>query len=303
MGDEPDEYLTYDEITQLIKSWAQAGPEIMEVGSYGSGGGYTNYYLRISAAVSDNSLNLPRGTINACMHGDEWIATATVLAVIHRILKKYAKNDEITKLIQTRDIYLVPVVNPANYDMKKREENGRDPNRSFPWPGDENNNPTPNAQRLMNLFIDKKFNSVLEYHASGRMVLLPWGHKKKPLDIYEHKVRHAKLGKMMGDAANYHWGLSPDIVGYTTPGESTDWAYIEGQKLGLNTSVFCIEAGTSKIPSESKIPTEANRNYELIKLFISEGPVLLTNSRYDNIADIKTPVYDTPSPYFVPGLE
>lgn len=302
LGAEPNTYLDYSQITELIKSWAQAGPEILQVGNYGQVGGYDNHYLRLSAAVSDSSLNLPKVMIDACIHGDEWIATALLLAVIHRLVEQYAVDNTITTLIQTRDIYFVPVTSPASYDQRNREEEGQDPNRSFPGPGALNNQPTSSVANLMAFFVDKGFNATLNFHASGRMVLLPWAYTEALFEEGNDGAKHRTLANKMANAATYRWGSVPDMVGYTAEGSSIDWFYVEGQKRGFNTCTMGVEAGTSKMPAESQISTEANRDYTMIVDFISEAPVLLTKYG-DRVPDITPPVYDTPSPYFVPGLE
>ena len=55
----------------------------------------------------------------------------SIIAYSGLLLSEYGKNDRITKILDTAEIYFVPVVSPDSYPYSRTVE-GVDPNRNFP---------------------------------------------------------------------------------------------------------------------------------------------------------------------------
>ncbi len=303
IGAEPSKYLAINELYKTLKQWAQNADKFSEYVVFGKSGSYDNVAIRLSSAVSNPASTLPKVLINSGIHGDEQIGTASVLGVVHRFISKYGRDQKVTDIINTRDIYFVPINNPPGYAANDRDESGQDPNRSFPWPGGENQKGTPSVQNLQAFFIDKKFNAVFDIHASGRMILLPWAYTASKFEDGTAGERHRKLGKELADLSGYRWGTVRNMVGYIAPGSSIDWWYLEGKKRGFHTCVMGAEIGTSKKPPASSIPNEVNRQYAIVMDFVEKGPIALTSYAGYASYDVEEPYYATPDPYFVPGLE
>ena len=54
--------------------------------------------------------------IHAGIHAREWIAPATAIYLIHRLLT--SREEKIEKLLDETLIYILPVANPDGYDAK-----------------------------------------------------------------------------------------------------------------------------------------------------------------------------------------
>ncbi len=304
IGAVPTRYLSLPQLYQTLKTWTDTAHTYSEYVTFGKAGGYDNVAIRVSSAVGSPSLVLPKVLINAAIHGDEVIGTAAVTGVIHRLISQYGKDATVNELVQTRDMYFVPVNNPPGYVENSRYETGEDPNRMFPWPGDIDRVSTPSIQNLQSFFISRGFNAVFDTHASGRMILLPWAYTRDKLEDGFAGAKHRNLGQELATLSGYRWGSIPNMIGYTAPGSSIDFWYIEGKKRGFHTMAIGAEVGTAKRPSASQIPDEINRHYPIVTRFIQQAPVaLVTDDPMTTAYDTLEPHYDTPDPYFVPGLE
>ena len=150
LGSAPTQYLELSEIKTLLTGWAAKDTKLMKFQTYATVNGEPAMYLRVSSSVNDGK-DRPKVLIDAATHGDESISTATILGFMHKFLSGYGKDQTITKLIQTRDIYFVPVVCPDGYSNFSRQVEGRDPNRSFPSPTNPGRTSATCAQEIANL--------------------------------------------------------------------------------------------------------------------------------------------------------
>lgn len=309
LGSEPEDYLSFTEVNETFAGWADKAPHISEFVSYAEVHGFKTSYLRISRAVARPELSLPSVLIAAAVHGDEQIAAATVIGFTHRLLMGYQSDDALRNLIKTRDIYIVPVTCADGYsNVSRTVEGGIDPNRSYPWPGDQNAQSAACVDGLRNLYEQKHFNATIDVHASGRMWLLPWGYTEDRFVEGDRGDLYRQLGAKLASLNNYQWGPIPTMVGYIAPGSSADYFYIRGKELGVNTVALGAEVGTSKEPHPSYIKDEVDLNFEPLKVFISEAPVLFdqssgTYASYKQKVKVEYPVYSDISPWFVPGME
>lgn len=302
-------YLSLSEIEALLRRWAADNPRVLAYGEHAPNiNGQKGFFLRISSAVGSGAA-LPPVLVTAATHGDEKLSTATALGAFYQLLQQVGRDAAINSIFQTRDVYLVPVACPDGYARNAREvENGWDPNRGFAAPVASGNPQSACGRAMESLFLAKGFRAVLDYHASGRMVMLPWSHTRARLEA-ETERRYRALAKKMADASAYRWGQIPDMVGYTAPGSSGDFYYIEGKKRGWNTAAMAVEVGVEKQPGDATaIAAEIGKNVEMLKLFLKEAPELIgavNNYASGDAAqdDPPLPVYSGISPYFVPGRE
>ncbi len=149
----------------------------------------------------------------ATQHAREWIATETDRRLLHYYLEQYATNPTVRRLVQTRELWFVPVANPDGYDYtftpgnrlwrkNLRDNNndgsidpttdGVDPNRNFAtnWnyddegssgdPGSEtyrgtapNSEPETRAMDGLVRHIRPVF--MINYHSAAELLLYPYG--------------------------------------------------------------------------------------------------------------------------------
>lgn len=256
-------YLSYEQVKSQLQQWNKEAPEITDISSYGkSSRGLDIFYLRTSGNKSGGK---PKVMITACIHGNEWIANATVMGIMGKMLNDYGRDEKVTRLINERDIYWVPVVSPDSYITQQRHVDGVDPNRNFPYPGQPNVRSVPPIAALREFFLQHKFKAALSGHAHGSVYIYPWGHTFAPCpDDAVFADICGKMGRLSGYKAFQIRRLrtAPPYRGF-----EADWYYMNGA-FGM----VC-EFATSFKPPASMIEPEVNKNYQAFLLFIEEAPL------------------------------
>jgi hypothetical protein len=70
--------------------------------------------------------------IDGCIHGDEWESGEACLYLAEYLLLNFDINTSIADILNTTEIYIVPLVNPDGRTANERfTDNGVDPNRNF----------------------------------------------------------------------------------------------------------------------------------------------------------------------------
>lgn len=271
-------YPSVSSIQSTIKSWAEKAPTLAKYGEFGQDGRFSSFYLRISKAVGQPKMELPRVLVTAATHGDEHLSTGLLLGYMHKFLGSYGKDDSITELIDSRDIYFVPVVCPGGYSRVSRFVEGVDPNRVYPYPDEPTLGFMPACiSNTIKFFEEKKFNATLDYHNYGGMVMFPWSYTSYKVE-QNLFVNYMNLAKELGQISGYQRVGPVATTIYKAKGTSIDYYHWFGQDQGWNTCSFAIEAGSSKRPPVSAIKGELDRNYHLINHFINKAPVLFMST-------------------------
>lgn len=139
-------YLSYDELTNLFKKLESDYPQIASVTSVGrSVRNRELWAIELNANVNNRSLLTPMFKYVANMHGDESIGRQLMIYLAQYLIYNYGKDERVTKLLNTTDIYLMPSMNPDGYEnsreglceskplyVGRENENGKDLNRDFP---------------------------------------------------------------------------------------------------------------------------------------------------------------------------
>ena len=151
----------------------------------------------------------------ATQHAREWIAAETDRRLMHYFVEGYKTNDTVKKLVDTRELWFVPVANPDGYDYtftpgnrlwrkNLRDNNGDgvieagvdgvDLNRNFPtyWNQDDEGSNTdtgsetyrgtapssePETRAFDKLFRRMRFEAVINYHSAAMLLLYPFGNE------------------------------------------------------------------------------------------------------------------------------
>jgi hypothetical protein len=70
--------------------------------------------------------------IDGCIHGNEWESGEACLYLAEYLLINSDNNDTVTTILNTTEIFLIPIINPDGRIADEREtDNGVDPNRNF----------------------------------------------------------------------------------------------------------------------------------------------------------------------------
>jgi hypothetical protein len=183
-------------------------------------------------------------------HAGEFPSFELPLMLAEYFAQNYGSDTEITHLLNTREIYFVPIVNPdglvyiqsgAGTSKKNRRDNGDgtfgvDLNRNYPfmWGGaggsddssaENYRGPSPGSepevQAIMDLVNSHQFVTHQSYHTPGRVTFYPWSYTSSPSP---DAAIFAYMGQMMTQYNIYDHGAVGQIHGIIS-GVSLDWAY------------------------------------------------------------------------------
>jgi hypothetical protein len=276
-------HLSYDQTIKTMKKWSEEAPELAEVGSYGSTKrGQICQYIRISNRRITSEK--PRVLITACIHGNEPLSASVTMWYASDLLSNYGKDDEITKLVDEREIYFVPVVSPDSYPSQRMVD-GVDPNRDFPnWNNKSHHSVAP-VQAIQDLFEQVRPKAVMSGHTWGRVYLTPFGDSLTRCPDHEaiisfvgkmcslsgyRQMRACEMYNANGSTNNPPIRVSEgESVLQAIKGTEIDWYYRRG--------AFAIvtEYGThQRIPSESDTRTEFDKTFGAFKLFVWKAPLV-----------------------------
>lgn len=257
-------FMQYPAVVAQLQKWNKEAPDLTEVGTYGkSRQGKDLTYIRVTNKF--DGLPKPVVLIHACIHGNEPHATANVMATIGTMLAGYGKDQEVTTLINTRDIYFVPVMCVDSYP-NSRTIDGVDPNRDFPGPSRPSHKSTPCVDQMQTFFTKIKPKAVISTHTFGRILLCPYGDSKTrcPNDADYTRI----VGKM-ATMCQYRIDRACNMYATTIGGSEVDWYYRHGAFS------IVMEVGThQRPPSLPEVQSEFQRTYKGILYFIQDAPTV-----------------------------
>ncbi|MBI3891630.1 MAG: zinc carboxypeptidase [Candidatus Wallbacteria bacterium] len=265
-------YHTLAEVKQEIDGYAAAHPDLARVSTIGkTGEGRDIWAIRIASNPQDGQK--PAFLFTGAHHAREWISIEVPMAIIKNLIEGYYAEPAIKALVDSREVWVVPVVNPdgvqfsqTQYKMwrKNRRDNGGgvfgvDPSRNYGYKwGGEGASPSPDSetyrgpsafsepepQAIRDLSKAKKFVSAISFHSYSELVLWPWGYTNEPS---RDAAAFVKFGKAMAEFNHYTPEQSIEL--YPTTGDFDDFMYGE-----LGVLAYTIELGTQFVPDEPEVP-------------------------------------------------
>ncbi|GAA3526564.1 zinc carboxypeptidase [Aeromicrobium flavum] len=218
-------------------------------------------------------------------HAREWITPEMVRRLMHHFLDGYGTDRKITRLVNTTELWFLPVSNPDGYDFTFTEGNrlwrknlrdnngdgtitpgdGVDPNRNFrtKWGWDnEGSSPDPASETyrgpsagsepetkaLDSLFRRIGFEFYINYHSAAELLLYGIGWQvatPSPDDV----INVAMAGD---DAEPAVPGYDPDISAelYTTNGDTDTHATVKYGTLGFTPEMTTCETVSDSDPDD-----------------------------------------------------
>ncbi|HEX5741006.1 MAG TPA: M14 family metallopeptidase, partial [Pilimelia sp.] len=223
----------------------------------------------LALRVTRDAGHVPEGSRPAVLyaggqHAREWITPEFNRRLIHHVLAGYGTNDQLTTMVDTTELWFVPVLNPDGYDFTFTEGNrlwrknlrdtnhdghitagdGVDPNRNFPYRWGYDNegssphpssetyrgpgpNSEPESQALDALARRIPFRFFVNYHSAAALLLYGTGWQVST-PTPDDAIGVALAGD---DAFPAVPGYDPDLSSelYTTNGETNSYL---GEKYG-----------------------------------------------------------------------
>jgi len=266
-------YFTYVTMEKQFKAWVEEYPEICVLESIGKSCEDRDIWaLKISDNPKKNEPE-PAALLMGAHHSREWPSVEVPMATAKKLLTEYAQNEEVKKLVDNREIWIVPMVNPdgvtysmekSKYWRKNRRNNGNgsygvDPNRnySYEWgnvgasssPSSDTYHGTGPFSEPETLAIKKfaereKFQASISFHTYSELILYPFGYG------YNIPNPDSKIFvKMAGDMARFNKYTPQNSAElYPAMGDCDDFLYGDLKMLS-----FTFELCSTFIPPASQI--------------------------------------------------
>ncbi|TKJ36895.1 hypothetical protein CEE37_14360 [candidate division LCP-89 bacterium B3_LCP] len=246
--------------------------------------------------ISDNpeiDEDEPEIFFNSMIHAREAITVEMALGIIDRLTDDYGIDPYITDLVDTREIWVMPIFNPDGYVYneqqspggggmwrKNRRDNGGgsygvDLNRNwgFNWgynnigssgsPGSETYRGTapfsePETEVVRQFCNAHQFGIVLNFHSYSNLMLYSWSIPDAPWGYTPDNATFQALSQTMQQWNGYTYGTCWEIL-YQVNGDANDWQY--GEQVEKPKSLaWVFEIGSSFWPDPSQIPFLVGEN-------------------------------------------
>lgn len=302
-------YYTYSEATDILDSLYNTHPDLMtpliSIGTTWQGRDI--WAVKISDNPNQDE-DEPAVLLTGVHHAREPIGCYIVVEMACYLLDHYNTDSVIHWLVNNREIWLVPVVNPDGYvynessdgywrkNMRDNNNNGHfdpdydgvDPNRNYGYMwGYDNNGSSPDpgsetyrgpyafseplVQAIRYLCDSTEPVLAVNYHSYSNYILFPWGYD------YIHTPDDAlyrAMSGVMNQASGYNYGTPWELL-YLVNGDSDDWMYGE-QSEKPKIFAFTAEVGEAFYQPDINIITEQfNENLPLNMYLIKAAGLFL----------------------------
>ena len=214
--------------------------------------------------ISDNpniDEDEPEVLYTSLIHSREPLSMMSLFYFAQRLAEGYNADDELTYLVNNREMWFVPVVNPDGYVFneeiepfgggmhRKNRKNtncgngtgrGIDLNRNFGygWGADNigsSSDPCsevyrgdspfsePETEAVRDFILNHDFKNVLHYHSYSNLYIHAFGDGSYPEE--PDLTTHSEIGFEMARHNGYYVGTGLDGIGYTVNGDAVDWSY------------------------------------------------------------------------------
>jgi carboxypeptidase T len=285
-------YLTYSEVVAKLDSMRTEYPNyISQKFSIGTTWeSRTVWAVRITKNPGTPT-GRPEVMYHALIHAREPESMETQFYYFYWLFENYGTDPVATYILNNREIYWVPVLNPDGYVYNQTiqpggggmwRENRRfnsgscygvDLNRNYGlyqyWNssnGGSSVSPTcgqgtyrgpypfsePETQSIMNFVNSRNFNASFGAHTYGNYLIKPWAWIDPQPTPDDNKFNQF-LSDMKASNPIYTTGTPSQTVGYFVRGGSDDWYYNDSTHAGHHVFGITPETGTSFWPPQSQI--------------------------------------------------
>lgn len=112
-----DHILRYAEMTSLLERWAGERPELVHLETLGkTPKGREMWFLTITNRATGEAAGKPALLVDGNMHANEWAGGVAALHFVHALLDGYGRDERVTRLLDTRTVYVLPRMTPDGVD-------------------------------------------------------------------------------------------------------------------------------------------------------------------------------------------
>jgi len=254
-------YPTFDEVLAILDEMHAMYPSLVSerfsIGTTHEGRDLWMVEIGDNPGVDEGE---PEVFLNSLHHAREPQGMASLLHAVWSALDGYGTDPTWTRLLDTRRVFVLPVLNPDGYVYnqttdpqgggfwrKNRRANtggtfGVDLNRNYGWEwGYNNSGSSPNSSSdtyrgasafsepetaaVRDWMADRAIRLALNTHTFSDLLIYPWGYEP---DLYTpDSAAFVDAARVMVDVNGYLAGTANQTVGYLVNGSSDDWMYGE----------------------------------------------------------------------------
>lgn len=290
-------FFTWDEMQDQLDSMLAHFPALISpkasIGS--SHEGRPIHMVRISSNPNTDQ-GKPEVLYDALHHAREPESAMQMIFFMWYLLENYGTDPLITYLLDERELFFVPCVNPDGYVhnqatnpagggmwRKNRRNNGDgtfgvDLNRNYghQWGIDDSGsspNPMsdtyrgpspfsePETQAMRDFIEGRSFVTKHSHHCRGHLLIHAWGWGPAPCPDCE--VLEAYAQRMTKDNG-FIYGDTHGVLNYYANGSATDWSYAEHGVLGYVPETGTLEDGFWPMPGRIVPLAQANLEQNLL---------------------------------------
>lgn len=292
---------SYEELTDLFRELVQKYPTLARLHSIGKSVQNRDLWvLEINSNVHNRTLLTPMFKYVANMHGDETVGRQLMIYLAQYLLLNYGKDDRVTKLVNSTDIYLMPSLNPDGFAASvegkcdslkgyvgRENANHVDLNRDFPdqfgpklRAGTILSGRQPETIALMTWVVSKPFVLSGNLHGGAVVASYPFDDSAArktcckeslaPDDAVfkQLALTYASPHPVMSQGGNcepehFPNGITNGAYWYEVYGGMQDFNYVHSNCFEVTFELSCC-----KFPSASTMPTEWSKNKESLISYI-----------------------------------
>ena len=298
-------YHNYAEMTSETAAIAAAHPSIVSRQSIGTTyeGSRQIWALKISDNVGSDEAE-PEVLFTHNQHAREHLTVEMAMYLLNELTSKYGTDSRITSLVNTREIWIIPSINPdgAEYDVaagtyrswrKNRQPNpgsayvGTDLNRNWAWQwgccGGSSGSfssetyrgaapfSAPETARVRDFVNSRVVGGVqqikagIDFHTYSELVLWPYGYTTANTAAGLTADDEAALRTLGVNMASTN-GYTPEQASdlYIADGTIDDWLWGQHKIFGYTFEMYPKTSSPGFYPADEVIPTQTSRNREAV---------------------------------------
>ncbi|MEW9534504.1 M14 family zinc carboxypeptidase [Microbispora sp. NPDC049125] len=304
-------YHNYAELTAEVNALVAAHPAIVSKFSYGR-----SYEGRdmIGVKISDNvgtDENEPEVLFTAHQHAREHLTVEMAIYVMHMFADGYGSDSQITGLVNTREIWILPDLNPdgGEYDVatgsyrswrKNRQPNsgsssvGTDLNRNWAYNwgccGGSSGSPSsetyrgasaesaPEVRQAANFVRGRvvggvqQIKAAIDWHTYAELVLWPYGYTTADTGPgLTQDDRDAHAALGRSMAATNGYTAEQSSDLYITDGSIDDWLWGTQKIFSYTFEMYPTTSSPGFYPPDEAIPTQTSRNRAAVLQLVSNA--------------------------------
>ncbi len=220
-----ERWTSYSNAVQFMHDLATDFPNLVRIYNIGqSVQGRSIWVMKITSNPDVNDPDKPKVRMIGNVHGDEYISMEIMLLLMEYLTSHYDSNPYVTELVNTREIWIQPSVNPdGHYLGIRRNANNVDLNRNHGYmyhSGGSGPFSEPELVHFREWSMQNNFSTSLSFHGIARYYNYTWNFTgqdcpDKQMLIDWGVVYTADNGYTITEG--YDW--------YQVNGDTNDWSY------------------------------------------------------------------------------